>query len=193
DWEAFNCHGATNEVTVNDWKAALDAVVRKQGVFTMIFHPHNWIRNNQLVELISYAATQYGKRIKFLNFREALERLNKNLLLGQPVRGVDGTDNGVRLLDLNSDGYLDVIVANQTRRTTRLWDSKNAHWTDAEFPAPIGSTSPAAVRGFHFGRLRSDGAVTAFFRNEDSRGAWYFDGQTWQEDARFFNGLTLKG
>ena len=41
----------------------------------MIFHPHGWIRNDQLVELIDYAVNKYGKRIKFLNFREAQERL----------------------------------------------------------------------------------------------------------------------
>ena len=61
DWEAFHLHGATNAVTIADWKAALDATVLKQGVFTMIFHPHGWIRNDQMVELIDYAVKRYGK------------------------------------------------------------------------------------------------------------------------------------
>src|SRR2546426_9141570 len=39
-----------NPTTVADWKTALDAAVLKQGVFTFIFHPHGWIRPEQLVE-----------------------------------------------------------------------------------------------------------------------------------------------
>src|SRR6185369_1723341 len=113
DFEASNYHGSTNRLTVSDWQAALDAVVQKQGAFTMVFHPYDWIRNGQLVELVDYAAAKYGKRVKFLTFREALERMNQNLLLGQALRADDGTDNGIRLLDLNGDGYLDAIVANQ--------------------------------------------------------------------------------
>ena len=53
--------------------AALDAIVLKQGVFTMVFHPHGWIKNDQLVDLIDYAVAKHGKKIKFLTFREALE------------------------------------------------------------------------------------------------------------------------
>ena len=32
DWEAQHIHGTNNPVTVSDWKAALDATVRKQGL-----------------------------------------------------------------------------------------------------------------------------------------------------------------
>src|SRR5262249_49900719 len=104
DWEANNFHQPTNPVTVADWKAALDATVLKQGAFTFIFHPHGWIRSDQMVEFIDYAAQKYGRKIKFLNFREAQERLDKHLLAGTPLRASDGSDNGVRLLDLNGDG-----------------------------------------------------------------------------------------
>src|SRR2546430_16031888 len=101
DWEANNAHGPNNPVTVADWKAALDASVLKQGTFTFIFHPHGWIRPEQLVEFIDYADKKYGRKVKFLNFREAQERLDKNLLLSHPLRASNGQDNGVRLLDLN--------------------------------------------------------------------------------------------
>ena len=71
---------------MRDWKAALDATVIKQGVFNLVFHPHGWIRTEQVVELIDHAVTKHGKKVKFLDFREAQERLNKNLLGGQPLR-----------------------------------------------------------------------------------------------------------
>src|SRR5262249_19712039 len=125
DWEAQYYHGSNNPVTVRDWKAALDATVLKQGVFTMVFHPHGWIKNEQLVELIDYAVAKHGKKVKFLTFREALERLNKNLLSGQPLRKTDGRDNGVRLIDLDNDGFLDVVIGNDKVRQTRLWSPKS--------------------------------------------------------------------
>jgi putative membrane-bound dehydrogenase-like protein len=195
DWEAFNYHGATNALTVSDWKAVLDAVVLKQGVFTMVFHPYNWIRNDQLVELIDYAASKYGKRVKFLTFREALERINRNLLLGQSLRETDGGDNGVRLLDLNGDGYLDVIVANQNLRVTRIWNAQTSQWKETGFPAALisGAKDVNRDRGFRFGLVRPGRQVTAFFRNDDSKGAWFFDGAQWREDSKFFTGLVLRG
>ena len=79
DWEANHYHKPNNPITVRDWKAALDATVLKRGVFTMVFHPHGWIKNDQLVDLIDYAVAKYGKKIKFLTFREALERIDHKL------------------------------------------------------------------------------------------------------------------
>src|SRR5262245_24463741 len=133
DWEAQNVHGTNNPGTVADWKAALDVTVIKQGVFTMIFHPHGWIRNDQIVELIDYAIRKYGKRVKFLNFREAQERLNKNLLAGQSLRAANAQDNGVRLIDVNNDGFLDVVIGNGQLRKTRLWQPKESKWVESSF------------------------------------------------------------
>ena len=45
-----------------------------------MFHPHGWIKSEQVVELIDHAVKTHGSKVKFLNFREALDRLNKNLL-----------------------------------------------------------------------------------------------------------------
>src|SRR5207249_2677508 len=99
DWDAQHLHGANNPATVADWKATLDATVLKQGVLDLIFHPHGWIRSEQIVELIDYAVQKHGSKVRFLTFREAQERLDKNLLLGHPLRAPNGQDNGVRLLD----------------------------------------------------------------------------------------------
>jgi putative membrane-bound dehydrogenase-like protein len=195
DWEAANAQGPTNTTTLNDWKAALDAVVLKQGVFTMIFHPHNWIRNDQMVELIDYAVKTYGARVKFLNFREALERLNRNLLADQSLRGPDGKDNGVRLIDLNDDGFLDVVIGNQNKHSTRIWNPSSSAWTEATFPASVVTTPSGANRdpGVKFGLFGSRRQPVAFFRNQDSRGAWRFENGHWLEVSSFFNGLTFRG
>jgi putative membrane-bound dehydrogenase-like protein len=86
DWQAQHLHKPNNPQTVKDWKACLDCTVIKKGVMTMVFHPHGWIKNDQLVDLVDYADRKYGKRVKFLNFREALERLESNALGGQSLR-----------------------------------------------------------------------------------------------------------
>jgi len=152
DWEAKNIHNTNNPVTLADWKIALDATVLKQGAFTYIFHPHGWMRPDQYVDFIDYAASKYGKRVKFLSFKEANERLNANLLAGQPLRSPKGEDNGVRLVDLNNDGYLDVIIGNDKVRRTRIWDPQGKKWKEDEFPWGLveqnsaGHTADAGVR-----------------------------------------------
>ena len=196
DWEAYNYHGATNQLTVDDWEAVLDATVRKQGVFTMVFHPHGWIRSDQIVELINYAAQKYGKRVRFLTFPEALERINRNLLSGEPLRAQDGDDNGVRLVDLNRDGFMDVIIGNARVRTTRIWNPATRQWIDSTFPTQIVASDPAGKhrnRGLKFGSIPPGRNVEVFFRDEQSKGAWHFDGASWREDPEFFSGLILKG
>ena len=52
----------------------------------VVFHPHGWIRNDQLVEFVDYAVEKYGSRVKFLNFAECLERINTHLLGGVALR-----------------------------------------------------------------------------------------------------------
>ena len=136
DWEAQNLHQPNNPKTVEDLKAALDAVVIKQGTFNLVFHPHGWIRNDQIVELIDYSVATYGRKVKFLTFSQALERLNKHLLAGEPLRDSRGRDNGIQLVDLDNDGYLDVQIANPRRSLTRIWSADNV-WQERE--NPIGS------------------------------------------------------
>src|SRR5947207_7509826 len=106
DWQAQHLHKPNNPITVRDWKAALDCTVIKKGVFNMVFHPHGWIKAEQVVELIDHAVAKHGKKVKFLNFREALDRLNMRF---PPLRRPDGSDNQVRVLDSDGDGLIDLL------------------------------------------------------------------------------------
>src|SRR5438093_6063287 len=185
DWEANNAHGPNQAQTVADWKAALAATVLKQGTFTFIFHPHGWIRTEQLLEFVDYADKTFGRKVKFLNFREAQERLDKNLLDGQPLRAANGQDNGVRLLDLNNDGYLDVISANEHVWQTRVWNPKETKWVVSGFPVPLvepDQQGDRAETGVKFGIIHADGRVTALIRNESFAQGWSFDGAQWIEE-----------
>jgi putative membrane-bound dehydrogenase-like protein len=196
DWEAFHLHGANNPETVADWKSALDATVLKQGTFTMIFHPHGWIRNDQLEELVDRASKKYGARVKFLNFREAQERLDKNLLAGEPLRAANGQDNGVRLLDLNDDGYLDVVIGNEHVGKTRVWNPKENTWSDSFFPTALVSVDADGTRhdaGVRLGIISPDGLPIMLVRNDNTAGGWRFNGTEWVADDALLNGLELDG
>src|SRR5262249_40723569 len=143
----------------------------------------------QMVEFIDYAAQKYGRKIKFLNFREAQERLDKHLLAGTPLRASDGSENGGRLLDLNGDGYLDVGIGNYQARRTALWRQPQGTWTETAFPT--------ALVGVQFGLVHSDGRPTALKVGQtgapSSSGAWHFDGSQWVEDKTLLQGLALDG
>jgi putative membrane-bound dehydrogenase-like protein len=185
DWEAQRHHGINNPATVADWKAALDATVLKQGTMTMIFHPHGWIRNDQLVELIDYAVQKYGKKVKFLTFREAQDKLNQNLLAGHPLRAADGSDNGVRLLDLNHDGFVDVICSDGHNSKTRIWNPGAKNWFETSLPASLDA-------GVRFGIIRPD-HVSALLRSDSVTNAWTFDGHQWTDDKALLSGLEVDG
>lgn len=127
DWQAQQLNKPNNPKTLEDWKAALDCTVIKQGVFTAVFHPHGWIKNEQIVDFIDYAQTKYGKRVKFLNFPEALARLNKNLLAGQPLRDPrTAEDNGMRLFDAGGSSVFRVVVAKN--KPDRVWHEVTMQW-----------------------------------------------------------------
>jgi putative membrane-bound dehydrogenase-like protein len=178
DWSAQHVQQPNNPRTVEDWKRALDAAVIKQGVFTLVFHPHGWIQNRQLIELIDHAVAKHGRKVKFLNFREAAERLNRHLLAGHSLRAPDGGDNGVRLIDANHDGFMDVVVGNAAGHQTRLWSPAKRRWQELAFPAVHlpGSDNATARDDAAFGVVHADGLPTVFAGRD---GAWHFDGQKW--------------
>jgi hypothetical protein len=187
DWLAQHHHKPNNPQTVKDWKAALDCTVIKKGVFCLVFHPHGWIRNDQVVDLIDYAAAKYGKKVKFLNFREALERLNKNLFLGKPLReAISVFDMHVReepvkahtanalMLDLNNDSYMDVVIPNSW---SRVWSNGDRSWQEIKTP----NLGPPPGFGI-LGQPQFVSRFGAFLRTRDRN--WFllkydFNGKEW--------------
>ncbi len=177
DWSAQHLHGVNNSTTVDDWKAALDITVHNQGVFNLVFHPHGWIKAEQVVELIDHAVAKHGSKVKFLNFREAADRLNVNLLNGEAVRANNGTDNGIRMLDVDRDGFQDVVVGNSKQRGTQVWQPDAGSWTQVSFPALITNVTC-------FAYVRQNGQVS-FLSAADADNpeqAWYFAENDWNKD-----------
>jgi hypothetical protein len=158
----------------------------------MCFHPHGWISDAQVVELIDYAVAKYGKSIKFVNFQEVQQRLKRNPLGNHPLRTADGADNGVRLCDVNNDGHMDVVIGNPSVMQTRIWLPDEARWRTLSFPARIVEDAAGTPRatGLRFGVLRASGYASALVRNETNAGLWHFDGDDWSADAGGLAGLT---
>jgi putative membrane-bound dehydrogenase-like protein len=194
-----DCQGAffqgnANPITLADMKAALDAVVRKKGIYPLVFHPYNWMRNDQIVELIDHAVKAHGKRVRFLTFREVHDRINKNLLGGHALRAANGGDNGVRLLDVDGDGFMDVVIGNDRARQTRMWDAKKEDWRVLDFPVTLvekDGKEGQRETGVRFGILRPAGMASIIVRNSRVDGAWHFTGRGWEKDADSFAGFHM--
>jgi putative membrane-bound dehydrogenase-like protein len=196
DWEAHNLLGDAHPQLLEDWKAALAAVVLKQGVFNFVFHPYGWSSSSQMVEFINHAVSTYGTRITFLNYHEAHDRLTRYLTAGQPLRTSSGADNGVRLVDLNHDGFLDVLIGNPALRRTRLWLPDQNAWHDTSLPVSIVETaSDGVVRetGVRFGVMHRDGRATMLIRTPNLAGAWTFQNREWVPESALLDGLELAG
>lgn len=185
DWEAQNAQGTNHPQTVEDWKRALDIVVKKQGVFSLIFHPHGWIQSAQLVDLVNYASNRYGRKVRFLNFRDAAERLQKHLLDGAPHRIAGLTETGFRMLDLNGDGFMDLAMGRNDRRQTRIWRADEGRWHSFDFPLSLEST-PARL-----GRPEATDRPVLLSLQPGTRGAWQLDGHTWRNAPELLQGLNL--
>ncbi len=192
DWDAQHLNGVCSPLTVADLKAAVDAAVIKRGVFSLVFHPHGWLRNDQVVEMIDHAVAKHGKKVKFLNFREVHDRITENVLGGQPLRAADGGDNGVRVADLNGDGYMDVVVANQHVRQSRIWSPETNSWQTSRFPdlliavEPDGHQRDQQVR---FAVLQRDGSASALSMGR----LWHLTDQSWEAGPYDPDTLVLDG
>lgn len=177
DWQGQKLHRPASPEMVVDMKRALDAAVAKRGVFDLVFHPYDWIRSEQVVELIDHVVVRHKGRVKFLSFREALERINKNLLSGVALRGADGGDQGVRLLDLNGDGYQDVVIGNQQLRATRIWNDETDEWLVGEFPCELISRDGGAERqpSARFGIVGEPGVPVVLAAQKGTLCGWRFE------------------
>lgn len=205
DWQGQHLQGNGNPGTVADMKAAIDATARKHGVYTMTFHTANWIFNHQIVDVIDHAVNTYGSRVKFLNFREVQDRLNRNMLAGHPIRNPQtGQDNGVRILDINNDGYMDVVIGNDNARITRIWDPQAKKWNTTDFPVPIVTTDAQGITretGVRFGVIQPGcepeqklpGYACFLVINEKMRTGYYFNGSRWVELPELARGLEANG
>ena len=171
DYTGQALHGSQSPITIADFKAAVDATVAKQGAVSLCFHAGGWMTNKQMVDIVDHSDLTHGKKVKFLNMREMDEKIVKNMLLGHPLRNDDGADNGVRVFDINGDGFMDVLIANEKAKVSRVWEPKSREWRDVPFPAVLS-------HDLRFGVLDESGNAVAV----TPKTGWRFTGKAWAED-----------
>lgn len=185
DWEGHNIQGSDNPVTVDDMKHAIDLTVDANGVYVLVFHPHGWIENTQVVSMIDHAVAKHGTKIKFLQFAEIEERIRKNLFKGHPLRKANGEDNGIRLLDVNNDGFMDVIIANEKESLTRVWEPGSRTWQETPFPPTL--VTKGDLTNVHIGAFMD--TTICFIRDNKTESSWKFENGKWNHFKRFFKGI----
>ena len=166
DWSANHLQKPNNPDTVRDLKVALDITVQKQGVMNLVFHPHGWIKSEQVVELIDHAIATHGKKVKFLNFKECVDRLNANVLGGRSLRNLDGGDRGLRLVDANRDGS----------------------WELVQIPVAQPGPPKEVDEGRRQVDINGDGYLDVVLSNRSEYGAWLFDPQTKEHSICLMSG-----
>ena len=187
DWQAQHLHKPNNPLTVRDWKAALDCTVIKKGVFNMVFHPHGWIKAEQVIDFIDHAVAKHGNKVKFLTFKEAHQRLMKTLLTKGEWRSAA---DSVFVLDVNNDGYLDIVDLRARKDKTYLWSPEFNHWQVVQMPDnTMGSIF--RLSDYAFGVVQKNGYASFAFRHGTlpmgnpgfiDQGMRHFDGKTWVTD-----------
>ena len=191
DWEAQHLQGKNNPRTVEDLKAALDATVAKQGLFVLVFHPHGWIENTQVIELIDHAQTKHGSKLKFLNMAEMQSRIDQHMLAGRPVRNPDGTLSGTRIQDLDADGYMDVLFVEDERIAARIWKPTTRTWqfqeevTELDTPPLLdldrdGQSDEPDNGALRFWDLDADGDLDAVYSDATRFAIYRKDGEEWK-------------
>lgn len=190
DWSAQHRQQKNNPLTVRDWNAVMDATVVKEGVFNLVYHPHGWIQNEQIIKLIDHAVEKHGPAVQFLSFKDVLARMNENLLAGEPLRNSKGADNGVRLIDLNADGFMDVVIGNERVQKTRIWNPAQQTWQESGFPTRLVARPDAKgnqpTRG-RFGIL-NDAVILLTLTAEETSGYRYENG-AWVNAPQLLAGL----
>jgi hypothetical protein len=187
DWQANHLHKPNNPLTVRDWKAALDCTVIKKGVFNLVFHPHGWIKPEQVIDFIDHAVGKHGKKVKFLTFKEAHDRLQKSLF---PGRDWPAAARDIHLLDVNNDGFIDVVDLGRDRMTSRIWQPAEGSWKTAGLPR-------VGIRGIgggnsHFAILQKNGCASVVSRlagppmgiDRMYQSVCHFDGEKWLNDDK---------
>ena len=187
DWQGKTRYADYSPKMIAALKRGLDQVIAAQGAYTFCFHPHGWIKNSQVVEMIDHVVEGYGSTVRFIHFEEALRRMEKHLLGGISLRNTSGGDAGIRLVDVNHDGYLDVIVANETRKETRIWKPESRVWEIRDFPFTIVSSNRHGQRvstGVRFGVFQKNGFASALVANSRERALAHFGPDGWKLDDK---------
>jgi len=131
------------------------------------------------LDLVQYSA--WGDKGAWLYTSTGWEKID-HYIPKVPITTDKGQDNGVRFVDLNGDGRLDMVQC-RTNHGCDAWINNGTDWQEAsQFKPPVPIvTADHKDRGVRFVDLNGDGR-TDMMSNTD---AWINTGKGWQEDSNY--------
>ena len=100
----------------------------------------------------------------------------------------------MRLLDLDQDHLLDVVIGNEHVQKTRVWSATMGQWTDSDFPVALIKSDDAGNRRdacARFGVVRPDSVASVLVAEGTRRNAWTFREGKWTSDDALLAGLSI--
>jgi YD repeat-containing protein len=99
-----------------------------------------------------------------------------------------GTDLGIRLIDLNNDGYIDIIQGKQSGSIKNAWINNKTNWSQtSDFVLPEYFTDESGFdKGLRIADLNNDGFPDLIQGWGGVRKAWINNGSGWDEDNIFW-------
>lgn len=115
-----------------------------------------------------------------------------------PLDNTTGGDTGVRLLDVNNDGYADILQAAQRTSTKVAWLNNHNGWTNttAWLPPVYFVDTAGNDTGVRFADVNNDGLVDMLVSKAGSSQVWLNNGtnwtlSTWTIPVDFVNGAGM--
>lgn len=138
-WTGAECRRTFGEHWLSMWQAIVGHAFTRKGIVVFCCHLASEQKPSpeKVTQFVKHVRTETDGRARFLTFKQAQQRMQEHMFFGQALRRSDGLDNGVRLLDLNQDGYMDVVVGNELVTKSGIWDAKASKWRRIKFPFKV--------------------------------------------------------
>ncbi len=118
--------------------------------------------------------------------------MNENLLKGQPLRDKGGDDNGIRVLDADNDGFMDVVIGTKEAKVKRVRNPSKREWAESRFPEALGRHHPEGESESRWGITGTGRPLTAYvpgiWQRDDvnmyGHNIWTLRDREWRKDDR---------
>ena len=153
-----------------------------------------WLAEAVLGEVIILDLDRLGGKEDLV--KGVVEQWNRGELGHQAIRARSGAVGPMRIVDVNGDGYLDLVVAAEPSPGTLVWSPLERSWQRVPFPLSLrasGAFVAPQAAGLCWGIVGPDHRTTLLVRTLGWSGAWQFQEGKWRETPELLSGLEVEG
>jgi len=105
----------------------------------------------------------------------------------------DYLDQGVRLVDVNNDGFMDIIQGNQSNSVNKIWiNDKSDSWELSSMKLPGYLIDSSGLdEGYRFADVNKDGYTDIVRADNGVRKVYINNGTVWNEESWSFPGINF--